>query len=241
MTNTLARPAMLGRAVVAAILTVFGATPTAAAQQPQVVRSTAPPAWGGALRLVEEVRIGTLDGADEYILGSVRGVAVGREGVIFVADEQVPLIRMYDVRGKFIRNVGRKGGGPGEYEAIGGMRTLPDGRVALWDNRNQRISLFTLAGDFAESHRVASGLFAADVFQVDRTGHFYVRTVTGRPVDGAEWTHGWIRVSPNGKILDTIAVPKETNPTRSFVLAGPSGYDRPFTRQLVTEIGRAHV
>ncbi len=100
MTNTLAQPAGLGRAVVAAILTVLGAIATAAAQEPQVVRSTGAPAWGGALRLVEEVRIGTLDGADEYILGSVGSVAVGRDGVIFVADEQVPVIRMYDARGK---------------------------------------------------------------------------------------------------------------------------------------------
>ena len=234
MANPLARFAIFCRALVAVALVVVGTRAKADAQPPQVVRSTGAPAWGADLRLVEEVRIGTLDGADEYILGRVGSVAVGRDGVIVVADEQVPVIRMYDARGKFIRNVGRKGGGPGEYEAIGGMRTLPDGRVALWDNRNQRITLFTPAGELAESHRVVSGLFASDIFQVDRTGHFYVRTVVGRPVDGGDWDEGWIRVSPIGKLVDTIPIPKEANAPRSFVLSGPSGYDRPFTPQLVT-------
>ena len=221
--------------VVLASVAMLGATPPIDAQDVQIVRSTNAPVWGSELRLVEEVRIGTLDGADEYILGSVDGIAVGRDGAMFVADGQVPVIRMYDARGKFVRNVGRKGQGPGEYESLAGIQPLPDGRIAIWDNRNGRITLYTASGDLAGSHPATSGLFADDLFHTDRTGHFYVRAVLGRPVSGAQWNYGWLRLSPAGKLLDTIPIPAESSEP-SFVLAGPSGFDRPFTRRTVTAL-----
>src|SRR5688500_432958 len=144
----------IGRAlrVGLAVAALFSAQ--ARAQQPAVVRSPERPLWGESLRLIEEVRIGKLDGADEYLFGRIDGVAVGRQGTIYVADGQVPIIRSYDAQGRFLRNIGRQGQGPGEYANIGGIRTLRDGRLAVWDNRNGRITLYTSAGDFADSYRV---------------------------------------------------------------------------------------
>ncbi len=221
-----------------AVALICAVGPAARAQQVQTVRSTSAPAWGTGLRLVEEVRIGALDGAEEYMFGSVDGVAVGREGAIFVADGRVPIIRMYDARGKFVRNVGGKGAGPGEYEAIGGIRALADGRISIWDNRTGRITIYTPAGEFASTHRVelTSRLFGSDLFEVDRADHFYIRTSLGRPGDG-KFNDAWIHLGPNAAIIDTIPVPKETDPAPSFVLAGPSGYDAPFTRELIAKMG----
>ena len=219
-------------ALFAAIVLVTGAR-RPEAQQPQVVRSTAPAAWGENLRLVEETRIGKLDGADEYLFGSIDGVAVGKAGMIYVADGQVPIIRSYDAQGRFVRNIGRKGGGPGEYENIGGIRTFPDGRLALWDNRNSRLSIFSDTGAYLNGYRVQSGLFAADIFQVDRSGNSYIRTTTSRGHD-SRWSFGWVRVTPTGEVRDTIPIPDDSARAQSFVLATASGYDRPFVRELVT-------
>jgi hypothetical protein len=224
------------RGSIATVIALLTIGPAALSQQAQVVRSTTPPAWGEALRLVEEIRIGRLDGAEEYLFGDVEAVAVGREGTIYVADAQVPIIRAYDAQGRFVRNIGRKGGGPGEYENIGGMRTLPDRRLVLWDIRNQRITLYTSAGELIGSHRVTSGLFASDIFQVDTSGHFYVRTSVGAPRPDGRLQFGWIRVSPTGRILDTIPIPSSPDRVEAFVLSTASGYDRPFVRDLVTTI-----
>ena len=221
-----------------AMLTIASTAHPALAQQPQVVRSTGPAAWGGNLRLVEEVRIGALDGADEYLFGSVVDVAVGRGGMIYVADGQVPIIRSYDAQGRFVRNIGRKGGGPGEYNAIGGMRTMRDGRLAVWDNRNQRITVYTSEGTLIGSHRVVSGLFASDIFEVDTAGQFYVRTTTGQQTATGGFAMGWIRVGPSGEIRDTIPIPSDPAAPESFVLSTASGYDRPFVRAIVTTMSR---
>jgi hypothetical protein len=195
--------------------------------------------WGANVRLVEEVRIGALEGADEYLFGRIVGVASGHNGAIYVADGEVPIIRMYDARGKFIRNLGRSGGGPGEYRAIGGIRTLRDGHLALWDNRSQRITVYNPNGEYVRSHPVPSGLFAADVFEVDHAGHFYVRTMVRFDHDrGGDLPQGWIRVSPAGTVLDTIPIPDDPNKAQSFVLSTPSGYDRPFPRETVSTISR---
>lgn len=221
------------RACITAVLALLIA-PASLAQQPQIVRSTTAPAWGESLRLVEELRIGSLDGAEEYVFGDIAAVAVGLDGIIHVADAQVPVIRSYDAQGRFVRNIGRRGSGPGEYQAIGGMRTLRDGRLALLDNRNQRITLYSPSGELIESHRVPSGLFAADIFQVDTSGHFYVRTAVGDRGRDGRLQFGWIRISPTGRILDTIPVPQDPDRVPSFVLSTASGYDRPFVRDLVT-------
>jgi hypothetical protein len=91
------------------------------------------------------------------------------------------------------------------------------------------------ASDVIKSVRVPSGLFSADLFRVGRDGTAYVRTATAVSRD-APWTFGWIRVSSAGKVLDTIAVPKDPSPTEGFVLSTASGYDRPFTREWVSSM-----
>jgi hypothetical protein len=50
------------------------------------VRTLSGSVWGSTTRLVEEVRIGTMEGADEYIIGDPRSIAVGNGGVIYLLD-----------------------------------------------------------------------------------------------------------------------------------------------------------
>lgn len=54
------------------------------------------------------------------------------------------------------------------------------------------------------------------------------------PLPNEAWQFGWSRVSPDGVVLDTLKVPTSTFAAPSFVLSTPSGYDRPFPRELVS-------
>lgn len=176
------------------------------------------------LHATEEVRIGQLEGEDEYVFGAINHIAIGKNGEIFVADHQIPIIRMYDSEGKFLRNVGRQGRGPGEYLKIGGMRSFPDGRLAIWDQRNLRVSVFDQDGDFIESHSVNSTLHSADIFEVDHSGNFYVRTVLRTTPDMPNWEYGWLKISPEGELTDTLKVPlDEEDREQTFVLFTASG------------------
>lgn len=115
---------------------------------------------------------------------------------------------------------------------MGGVGTFADGRIVLWDNRIQRLTYYSSAGNVIKSVRVPSGLFTADLFHVSRDGTAYVRTVTNP--EPAGWTYAWIRVSKDGRVLDSIAVPKDPNPTDGLILSTTAGYDRPFTREWVS-------
>src|SRR5262245_54502295 len=130
------------RVVSFALLFAAGNARPAQAQEVRTIRSTEPPAWGTTVRLVPEVRVGEVDGDEKYLFGRIRNVAIGKDNALIVADDKTPILRMYDAKGKFVRDIGRSGEGPGEYRSMGGVRTLPDGRILLWDNRIQRLTYY---------------------------------------------------------------------------------------------------
>src|SRR5690606_34494950 len=60
------------------------------------IRADGPGEWRSPPHLVEELRIGRLEGNDDYIFGSISYLAVGADGTIYVADGIGPRLRMYD-------------------------------------------------------------------------------------------------------------------------------------------------
>ena len=109
-----------------------------------VVRTESGSAWGATRMLVPTVAIGVLEGEDAYMFGSVRAIAVAPDERIFVLDAQVPAVRLYSADGGHLRDVGRPGEGPGEYqEPDGGLTYMPDGRVALRDPGTGKIVIFS--------------------------------------------------------------------------------------------------
>lgn len=97
-------------------------------------------------RLVAErqTRIGDFDDPD---LGFARidGIDVDRDGNVFVLEGTVPEIRVHAPDGTFLRRIGGRGGGPGEFEFSPRFGVVGD---TLWavDPRNQRITLFDRGG-----------------------------------------------------------------------------------------------
>lgn len=133
-----ARGLRLAGAVAVATAACMAYQPDLFAQQVSTVRSTNDPVWGHDVSLVEEVRIGRLNGPEEYVFGSIADLTVDAEGRIYVADGQVPIVRVYDADGRFVRNLGRRGAGPGEFRWISGVRMTPGGDLAVWVSSTSR-------------------------------------------------------------------------------------------------------
>jgi len=102
--------------------------------------------WGGTALLVEELSIGVASGADEYMFGSIDAIYADDER-IYVADSQVPMVRVYDHDGAFITNIGRRGEGPGEYSYPGPITAAADGRVFVLDARHARVNVYAPDGE----------------------------------------------------------------------------------------------
>lgn len=79
------------------------------------------------------------DRGDDFYLKSVYGMAVGRDGSVFVQDEQKQLLR-FDPNGRFIRNLLKLGQGPGELTGLMSFLVW-DGQVSLFGNPRKVVIL----------------------------------------------------------------------------------------------------
>ena len=177
-----------------------------------VVRNADRPLHPGVATLVEELSIGVADGAEEYIFGNIADVALGRDGSLYVFDGQVPIVRHYDASGRFLRNIGRAGSGPGEYRSASGIATTPDGRLLVWDTGNWRINVYSATGDVLTQWTTPSGMsgggtaqFSRAIF-VDTAGVVTTRKmVFDRNPDNRPTI--WVRFRPDGTPADTLREP----------------------------------
>jgi hypothetical protein len=176
-----------------------------------VVRTVSGSIWTTEVRLEEELRIGATEGAEEYAFGDVVELVPDGTGGVYVFDRQVPALRHYDREGRFLRTLGRQGGGPGEYSAIVGMAVRRDGRLMAHDAQNRRINFYTPNGDTAGQWPVNSGLFIDQSLLVDSLNHAYVKAVTiPQPGDPPPppFPIGLIHFDADGRLIDTIYAPR---------------------------------
>ncbi len=178
--------------------------------------------WGN-VRVVEDLRIGSFDGADETIFGRISYLAVGPEGSIYVADGQLETLRVYDAGGRFVRTIGRKGEAPGEFLLILGMTVLPGGNLALYDGRNQRITIFHPGGAVLRDFRISNSFFADDMLHHNSAGNLFLWSSEPRRERPGGWPREFLsQISPTGEILGRIPLP-ETNHDAGMMLVTPEG------------------
>jgi hypothetical protein len=165
--------------------------------------------WGNSASVVEELRIGKLDGAPEEMFGAIRDVALDGRGGVYVFDSKVPALRHFDSKGRYLATLGRKGAGPGEYQDQSlGIKVRPDGRVYLRDPRNARINVYGPDDKPLTQIPVSSGLFASNATVIDAAGEIYLKTLLGPIEKNKPWPLGIMHLAPDGKIIDSIAPPR---------------------------------
>ncbi len=175
------------------------------------VRTLSGSVWGGTARLVEEASIGAVDAAettDEYLLGSVSGLAVG-EDRIYILDRQVPTIRVYDFEGRYIRDIGREGSGPGEYRQPESIAVHPlDGRLFVRTPQNSRINVYSRDGEYLTQWPLRSGFYTSNPFVMTDEGELWTFIIANLgSADVTDWLGGMRLCGPEGTVSDTIHVP----------------------------------
>lgn len=87
-------------------------------------------------------------------IGNVSGVARFADGHIAVGDQSNSTIKFYDANGKFIRNVGRAGSGPGEFGMLGALLHCGDTLFAH-DYSNGTFTLVSADAQFGRRVSIA--------------------------------------------------------------------------------------
>jgi hypothetical protein len=159
--------------------------------------------------LREEVRIGDLDDP-RYTLSWTGDVVIGPGGKMYVAQPGESTIKVYDRAGRFIRSIGRKGGGPGEFNSVGTIGFIGDTLFAL-SVSNQLMHLFRSDGTHLRSFRFPYAVINDSVLHPSRF------TILFGPllVDGSVLAHPRLgstgaqspilRVTREGQVINVVA------------------------------------
>lgn len=191
-------PTSSRNAVVFALTTLL-VPPLVSAQAPDTVR----------MRLAWEVAEGRHPTADS--LGELSGVAVDRSGNVYVSDFSATKIWVFDANGRSVSGIGRKGQGPGEFQAPTGIAIAPDGRLYVRDVA--RVSRF---GTDAKTGRLTryDSAFAGPTMNDWRSTHATRFDAAGRlyypafnNADRSARSGFFVRFSAAGTIMDSVLVP----------------------------------
>ena len=127
------------------------------------------------------------------------GVAVDKNGDVYVTDEWTNTVSVFDAKGKFIRKWGEPGSGPGELRGPAGIVCETNGNVIVVDSGNNRLQVFTPEGKLvAQCGKAGSGDGEFNKpwgIALDKDGNIYV----------ADWkNHRVQKLSPSGKFMMSI-------------------------------------
>ena len=188
-----------------------------------VVRNTERPVWSAeqAWRVVEELRIGRVEGDGPDLFGGIASVAVDGAGRIWVLERQAQEIRVFGENGVYVRTVGQRGSGPGELADALSIEQGPDEHMWVMDPRNARLSVFDTAGAFLRSYPARGGFYISPwPGRFDREGSYYAPV----PREGADgFRVGMVRHDSELEAVDTLDVPSDPFERPRFELSNDRG------------------
>jgi len=173
-----------------------------------VVTNTARPLWpeGREWQVVEEFRIGSVEGDGPEVFGRIVSFEVDPSGRIWVLESQSQQLRVFDAAGAFVRTIGRSGGGPGEFAQAVRVEPGPDGHMWVMDPSNNRLSVFDSAGVYLEGRHALGGFIIIPwPGRFDAQGRYYAPV----PFTDGEFRIGMVRYDAAFAPTDTLVVPRD--------------------------------
>lgn len=110
-----------------------------------------------------ELVIGALTGPPEEQLVEVAGAARQADGDIVLVDRGVPAVRLFDETGAFLRTLGGRGSGPGEYRDPTSVLVTVGDSIAVWDDELYRATRYDPSGNRVAVHTLDRATLAKAV------------------------------------------------------------------------------
>jgi len=107
--------------------------------------------------LREDLTINSENPSEGILLELITSVRVDENENIYLQDARARKIKIFDKEGNFLREFGRRGQGPGEFQIPRFLQLLSLNKLKVFDLGNKRISIFSLITRRAEVHGLARG------------------------------------------------------------------------------------
>lgn len=168
-----------------------------------------------------EGQIGCIEGPDDCQFGVIGDLAADRDGRVFVLDPMYFRVQVYDTTGSYLRPIGRRGSGPGEFLFPRQMAVGPDGTIAVSDDRKMVFLLFSSDGVPLRNARLSGGGHYFDGIGLDAEQ----RVLDGRQGWGEKKDDSFVIVIPTkdeDASVDTIPIPMRAK--EPVLVSTPIGY-----------------
>jgi DNA-binding beta-propeller fold protein YncE len=126
-------------------------------------------------------------------------VAWDADGNIYVADGYGNArIAKYDPEGRWIKNWGQRGSGPGEFNSIRGIQIDARGNIYVADHGNRRIQVFDTNGTFL---RQIENVGAPSAICISPGATQYLFVSDSNPQDDMEYQGGMYKLDLSGRVV----------------------------------------
>ncbi len=163
----------------------------------------------------EDLALAFADTAEGALLRPAAALRTS-SGHIVATDVAPWSIKLYDPSGRFVREVGREGGGPGEYRYV--QLGIHEDTILAFDPSQQRLTWFTLDGTVLRT-AAASSIYYGPRLDVTDRGQVLLRG-----------SRGWARLDANGAVVDSVVSPPDWEGGKRWwefeVNDGPGGSPR---------------
>jgi len=158
-------------------------------------------AQAAVLEFVEDLRLSPESGEDHLIwTGPNTEVEVDKNGHIFVVDSGGNRILHFDADGGFVKQIGQKGEGPGEFQALKRLSLLDDGTAIALEQiqSNSSLSYFDKDWKFVRKDNVTATQQVVGAQKLLRTAEF----------------------SPDGRYINAVYIQLDPNSTGPVMKVG---------------------
>jgi 6-bladed beta-propeller len=172
--------------------------------------------------------IGRAEGADHEMFGEVAGVVFDQRDNLYVLDRLNSRVMAYDANGRFLRQIGREGEGPGELMVPVQLGITADGTLVVSDLARAGYSLFRTDGTFIRNIQVRDwmALPMAVLASHPRGGIVSThmpRIEPGRPTQGSPATPLMFVPFDGGAPSQVFAIPSHDRVTQNSAPAEGGG------------------
>jgi hypothetical protein len=197
------------------IATATSAQDKAAPARASVEASSTP----GAQVTTIDLSLSKRDWVSNESFTNVAGMRVLSNLSVLVADAREPAVHMLSSRGQSVRQLGRKGDGPGEYTSPTHILPLPGDSTIVVDKDARRTLLIAPDGKLVRTtplpRLVANG--AGTMAFADARGRLYYGerlAESDNPADVSRTIHRWTRTSDRSETVASYRVARQSAPQK---------------------------
>jgi len=163
---------------------------------------------------ISHVKFIPLETTDECLIGEASKVLIKNDKIYVADDLMAKALFVFDLNGKFLFKIAKRGNGPGEYISLNDFDVLSNGDIYLWDISSAKIRIYDKEAKFIKDIVITSRMANFCLFE----DKIYLTRIFGS--DGSITDN--LAVYDNGKL--NVILKNEDLPDNTILASASHGF-----------------